>query len=126
MGETCARGFCQRDVELRIYVNDFRFEGGAVGKSREQGFFAPRQVGVGGDHSCFGDKKAGATLCKALQIDNGGLGLADQFFQRKHGAGLGSQGHILHATSKNLGSGLELKVEMVGLQQPVATVVVAF
>ena len=57
----------------------------AAGEHGEQRCFAAGDVGVGGDDAGVGDEEAGTGMIESLQIDDGGLGAADDFFEREFG-----------------------------------------
>src|SRR5260370_24199814 len=51
------RNFCECDVEVRIDVDDFGLQLPASRENRVQGFLAAREMGVGNDETCAGNKK---------------------------------------------------------------------
>ena len=81
--EAGARSFGQRNIQVRIDVDDFCLELRAIRQGREQSFFAARQMGIGGDYTGLRDEETGAALGEAFEIDHRGLGAAHQFFQRE-------------------------------------------
>ena len=75
--------FCEGDIEVRLEVYDFGLKLLSVGKNGKQGFFAPSKMGVCDDDARTGDEKSQTGFIRSFQIDDGGLGLADKFFERK-------------------------------------------